>query len=77
MIKATAFDNHAEIKIISDGTRKNFFAELDQFKQDIQSRDRHFNKDKKCWVVNNIEKYAEVPYIKSGIQDRKIQLKLL
>jgi hypothetical protein len=79
MLKVTAYDQHAEIKILPDpvkskGKKKsNFYGDLNRIKNDIEFGDRKFDRSKKVWIITNIEKYAEVPYMFYAIEARKMQ----
>lgn len=50
--------------------------DLARIKNDIDKKDRTFNEDKKCFIVKNLDRYRDLPYIAKALEDRKRQLEL-
>ena len=76
MIFATAYDKHAEVVVLADPGKGNFYKELNKFRSQIPAKDRSFNTVKKVWTVRNIQRYMHLDYIRFAFDDRKQQLEL-
>ena len=80
MIEVTAYEHHAEVKILPNPGRRtrqerkgDFFRDLNRFKDDIHHKDRKYEPSKMVWLVTNLEAYTNVPYIFYALELRKCQ----
>lgn len=74
-ISAIVYDTHAEVSIHGSDL-ENFERELDRFRETISWMHRSYDPVKKVWFVTNLDKYAEVPFIKRALETRSNQLEL-
>ncbi len=69
MIQATAFDTIVEVEISGSSTQE-WAADFGRFTEAIHAADREFNRDRRVWIVRNLEDYADVNFIKNALANR-------
>lgn len=72
MIKATMFQTTLEV-VIDDPA---FYEDLERFKFEIPPKNRTWSSCKKVWVVTQPELFKHLPYIKTALEERKLQPEL-
>lgn len=73
-ISAVLFDSVVEVEI--SGPKDEFWDDLEQFKRDINWRDRKWDDYRKCWKVQNYRNYLHLDYIQEAVGARRNQLPL-
>jgi hypothetical protein len=69
VIKALMHYTILEVEVSGD-TVEEFAESLGELKDTIQAVDREFDSNKKVWIVRNVEKYKDVPWVVTALEDR-------
>ena len=75
MIQATAFDTIVEVEISGRST-KEWAADFGRFCEAIRPADREFDRNRRAWIVRNLQNYAHVDFIANAMKSRERQSSL-
>ena len=72
---AIIYDTHAQVSI-SGTCLQDFNEQLEWFRDMVAPADRRYDPDRRSWIVKPYEKYLDLPFMQTALENRRKQLSL-